>query len=219
MWRVIIRGILITASIVAIAAIIVPLYLLGIHASETWAVVAAALAVITSILSSWLALRVLEIQQDEKRPYPYPSIDVRSRYGLMQLRITNDGGSAARNIFIKWKKPLLNTQGEIVRFTKQENAPDIPILLSNESVAVLIGGSHTIYQQYSDMNYSGILEFQDVSGRKMKHTFYLSAETYRSTLDYEEEEVRTQFELQKIPEEIEKLRKEVMKIANKPEPE
>ena len=216
MWRIIIRGILITASIVAIVAIIVPLYLLGIHASETWAVVAAALAVITSILSSWLALRVLEIQQDEKSPYPYPSIDVRSRYGLMQLRIKNSGGSAARNIFIKWKKPLLNTQGEEVRFTKQGNTPDIPILLPNESVAVLVGGTRAIYELYQDMNYSGIIEFQDVSERKLKQIFYISAETYRSTLDYEDEELRTEMALQKLPEEIEKLRKEVMQIAGKP---
>jgi hypothetical protein len=217
MWRIIVRLILIIATIIAIAAIIMPLYILGTKASETWAVIAAALAVITSVLTSWFALRVLEIQQDEKKPYPYPSIDVRSRYGLMQLRITNKGGSPACNINIKWNKPLINIKEEVVRFIKQENAPDIPILLSNESIAILIGGVREMYNKYNNMNYSGIMEFQDVSGRKIKHTFYLSAETYRSTLDFMEEEGKTQMALQKVPEEIEKLRNEVIEIRKKSE--
>jgi len=154
MFRFIIRAIWVIAGIFSIIAIIMALLILGPNKSEVWAVVAAALAVITSIISSWAAQRVLEIQQDAQKPYPYPSIDVKSRYSLMQLRITNFGGTAARDIFIKWHKPLLNSQGEIVRFTKQENAPEIPILLPNESVAVLVGGSNAIYAQYLDMNYS-----------------------------------------------------------------
>ncbi len=214
MRRATFRGIWIIAAAMAIAAMVSALILVGLGKTETWVVVAAALAVITSIISSWSAQRVLELQEDAQQPYPYPSIDVKSRYLVMQLRVTNFGGSAARDIRLTWHDPLLNEQGDAVRFTDQEGVPEIPVLLSSESVAVFVGGSRALYEQYQDMNYSGEIEFTDASGKRMTHPFYLSAETYRSALVYDEEEPKTHVELQKIPNELRDLRREVEQLRS-----
>lgn len=212
--RIIVRIALLLATTISISAIVMSLLLLGPSRNETWVTIAGALAVITSVISSWPAQRVLELQQDAQLPYPYPSIDIKSRLDLMQLRITNYGGSVAHNVNIIWDKPLLNDKEEQVRFTKQIGAPEIPVLLPNESVAVLIGASHTLYKKFDDMNYSGKIEFSNASGKKQEHPFFLSAETYRSTLNYDEEEPKTHRQLQKIPDELQKLRNELNQIRN-----
>ncbi len=42
-----------------------------------WAVIAASLAVITAVVSSWNAQRVVELEEDRQLPYPYPYFDVK----------------------------------------------------------------------------------------------------------------------------------------------
>ena len=203
------RAILMLSLLISVSAIVSAFLSLGFGSPVAWAVVAAALAVITSVIPSWAAQRTLELQQDAQQPHPYPSIDATSRYGLLQLRVTNFGGGAAYDIKITWDKPLLTSKGEPVHFTTQEGAPEIPILLPNESIAILIGGCLQLFQKYNDMDYEGKIEFTNASKRKLSHTFYLSIEKYRHTLDFAEEDPKTQHELQKLPGEIEKLRVEL----------
>lgn len=210
MTRVTVRLILALSFLAALAAIVASLKFAGWQKAESWATVAAALAVITSIFSSWSSHRVLEVAEDEQQPYPYPSIDLKSRYGFMQLRLTNYGGSTAHNIRIKWHKPLLNNRGELVCFS--DNELELSILLPKQSVSVLVGSARELYQRYQDMNYSGSLEFKNASGRKKIIPFQLSAEIFRSSLIYDQEDSRTHYELQKIPQEISKLTNELKLI-------
>lgn len=212
MFKFTIRSLLILSTIISVVVIVFVLFVLGVKNPETWAVIAASLAVLTSVISSWSAQRVLEIEEDSQKPYCYPSIDIRSRYGLMQLRVTNYGGSVAREIYLHWDKPLLNSKSDVVKFTKQEGTPDIPILLPNESVSVLIDGTLSMFQRVQDMNYSGRINFKNASGKKIKYPFYVSAEIHRSSLSYDEEESRTHFELQKIPKELQKIGSDITRI-------
>jgi len=212
MPRIIARIILALSLVISIVVIVAALLSLGVRDPVAWAAVAAALAVITAVISSWVAQRALELQQDAQKPYPYPSVDVTSRYGLVQLRVTNYGGSAAHDINIKWDKPLLNSKEEPVRFTSQEGAPEIPVLMPNESILILIDGSLQLFQKYQDMNYTGQVEFKDASRKRMSHPFYISVEKYRKTLTFAQEDPKTHHELQKIPEEIQKLRTELRQI-------
>jgi hypothetical protein len=212
--RVVVRLGLFIALCVSVTAIATSIFIAGPRSTEVWATIAAALAVITSILSSWSAQRVLELAEDEQQPYPYPSIDVQSRYELMQLRVTNFGGSAAHDIWLRWDTPLLHPKGQIVRFTKNENVPDIPVLLPKESASILVGGSHEMFQKYTGMNYTGRIDFADAAGRRRSLPFRISAETYRSSLTYTEEEPRTHYDLQRIPKEIEKLTGEVRSLRD-----
>ncbi len=212
--RVLVRAILVVSLVVSIAAITTAFVVLGFRDATAWVVVAAALAVITSVISSWAAQRVLEIQQDVQKPYPFPSVDITSRYGLVQLCVRNYGGSAAYEISIKWDKPLLNSKGELVRFTDQVGAPEIPVLLPTESVSVLIDGSMQLFEKYQDLNYTGRVEFKNASGRRMTHPFLLSIEKHRKTLYFTQEDTKTHHELQRIPDELAKVCSELREIRN-----
>jgi hypothetical protein len=212
MPRIIARIILALALVISIVVIVAALLSLGLRDPVAWAAVAAALAVITSVISSWVSQRALELQQDSQKPYPYPSADVASRYGLVQLRVTNYGGSAAHDISIKWDKPILNSKEEPIRFTSQAGVPEIPVLMPNESISILIDGSLQLFEKYQDLNFSGWVEFKDASKKRQRHPFYLSIEKYRKTLDFAQEEPKTHHELQKIPEEIQKLYAELRQI-------
>jgi hypothetical protein len=212
MARITARIILALSLLISIAVIIFAFSALGFDDPVAWAAVAAALAVLTSVISSWVAQRSLELQQDAQKPYPYPSIDVTSRYGLAQLRVTNYGGSTAHNIYIKWDKPLLNSKEEPVRFTTQVGAPEISVLMPNESISILIDGSLQLFQKYQDMDYTGQIEFKDAAKRTLRHPFYLSIEKYRKSLTFAQEDVKTHHELQKLPGEMQKLHTELRNI-------
>ena len=173
MPRIIARVVLAASLITSIVVIVAALLSLGLRDPVAWAAVAAALAVITSVISSWVSQRALELQQDAQKPYPYPSVDVTSRYGLVQLRVTNYGGSAAHDSNIKWDKPLLNSREEPVRFTSQEGAPEIPVLMPNEGISILIDGSQQLFQKFQDMNFTGRVEFLDASKKRRGHPFCL----------------------------------------------
>jgi len=210
--RILTRIGLICAFSIAIIAITASLIFAGVRSGEAWATVAASLAVITSVFSSWSSQRVLELSEDAQKPYPYPSIDLKGRYELMQLCIVNTGGSPAHDIRILWKRPLLHPDGSIVRFAEISDAPDIPVLLPHESTSKLVGVAHEMYAKFENMNYSGELSFTDSSKRRYKIPFYISAESYRSSLTYSQEEPRTHYELQQIPNEIKRLTAEVRSL-------
>ena len=209
MPRTAIRLIWITAFIISVVVIFVSLFYLN-EEGAAWATIAAALSVIASLASSWSAQRVLELQEDQQKPFPYPSFDMISRFDLPQLRVTNLGGGVARNINLKWQSPLLNSKGEQVRFNT-EGKSEIPILLPQESVTSYIDGQLQLFQRYKgqEMNFAGEVEFEDASGKKFSHAFYLSLEKYSRGLSYTEEEPKTHHRIQQIPEKLQALTNEI----------
>ncbi len=151
---------------------------------QTWAIIAALLAVLTSILSAWTAQTALELQEDEKLPNPLVSFDLTSRYGVIQLRVTNNGGGSAHEIRLTWNTPLKNQRGNDVRFHDNPKLADIPILQPHETISVFIDGSHQFFQRYKDSNFTGEIEFRNASGKTTKRPFYMNS--FRlSTLDEE----------------------------------
>jgi hypothetical protein len=209
-----VRCSLVGIVLIAIAVIVVAIRNLGIGAKEAWATIAASLAVIVSVLSSWSTRSLLELQEHEREPYVYPSIDVESRYGLMQLRIKNYGGGPAFGVKLSWKKPLLDSKGEPKNFGKYDVEGRIPILLQKESLSILVDGNIQFYGAYKDCNYSGTIEFKDAAGRRKKYPFVVSAEMYRATLSYTDEAPKTHHQLQHIPDEIEKLTSAVSSLRD-----
>lgn len=179
---------------------------------EVWGTTAAVMAVGAALISFWVSQRDLESRQDASRPYPYPSIDLRSRSHLLQLKITNAGGTVAHNIRIIWEKPLLDMDGKEIRFTDIEEEPDIPVLLPNESVSKLVGPSHKFFAKNQNANYSGVIEFSDSSMKIFRHSFFLSPEAYRKSMVHETEDSLTHSSLQDLPGQIEKLTAAVNKL-------
>ena len=181
---------------------------------ETWAAVAAALAVLTAVLSSWSAQRVLELQEDQSKPYPYPTIDSVSRYGLLQLRVTNYGGGVAHDIRMIWDNPLTKASGAVVTFSGGASGGEIAVLMPRESIATLIDGHADFFAAYkpSEADYSGVLHFRDASGHSYQHRFRVNVGQYAGTLLHSEEAVRTHFELQRIPERLDLLTRELRNV-------
>jgi hypothetical protein len=214
MKKFLVRCFLIAIALIATAVIVVAIRSLGIGAKEAWATIAASLAVVVSVLSAWSTRSLLQLQEHEREPYVYPSIDVESRYGLMQLRITNFGGGPAFGVKLDWKKPLLDSKGEAKNFGKYDAEGRIPILLQKESLSILVDGNIQFYGANKDCNYSGTIEFKDSAGRKKKYPFDVSAETYRATLSYTNEAPKTHYQLQHIPGEIEKLTSAVSSLKD-----
>ena len=174
---------------------------------SAWAVIAASLAVITSVVSSWNAQRVVELEEDKQLPYPYPYIDVKGRFGVVLLRIKNFGQTAAHDICIDFTDELLDIHNKPIKFDSTENGVDIPILLPQQSITKTLGGQVDFFNQDKKHKYKGNIRFKNPSGKTMSHSFLVDAEMYGSTITYDEEEIKTHVELQKIPEAINNLAK------------
>ncbi len=170
-----------------------------------WAVIAASLAVITSVVSSWNAQRVVELEEDKQLPYPYPYFDLKSRYGLILLRVTNFGQSAAHNIKINFDIELIDHKGKSITFISGDGDSKIPILLPQQSLSKTIDGHVDFFKQKKVQNYTGTIKFENSSGKRMEHPFIIDAEMYAETPTYDKEDLKTHYELQKIPKAIDGL--------------
>ena len=188
---------------IIVAAISLKFALKGIESA--WAVIAALLAVITSVVSSWNAQRVVELEEDKQLPYPYPYFDVKSRYGLILLRVTNFGQSAAHNIKIEFDNELLDHKGKPIEFISGKDGSNIPILLPQQSISKTVDGHVDFFKEKKVKNYTGTIKYENASGKKLKHPFIIDAEMYAETPTYDKEDLRTHYELQKIPKAIEDL--------------
>jgi hypothetical protein len=189
--------------------------LAGIRANQTeaWATLAGALAVITSMISAWGAQRVVELEEDKLSPYPYPQFDVTSRYGLMLLKITNFGGGAAHKIQLVWDRPLKNSAGDEIRFAPDVPTNEVSVLVPGQQISKLIDGSTQFFTIPGPHVYRGIIKYEDSRGRKKSLPFLMDAESLKGTPSYVDERVRTQFELQKLPDVLKRLCDEVQRAA------
>lgn len=212
--RVIARLVLAFAFVAALAAPIVVFFVRGTDQPETWTITAAALAVMTSIISAWSSRRVVEFQEDAQRPNLFPTFDMTSRYGLALLRVKNTGGSTAHNIALEWNIALKNHHGETIGFTKKPEGPAIPVLLPGESISQIIGTPLNLLDAHPNTEYTGIITYEDTSSHTYIRPFRLDARAYHGTPAHDEESPKTHFELQKIPHELEAIRKAIEKLLS-----
>jgi hypothetical protein len=212
--RIIIRGVLIIVTILVIATVVL-LFISNTYINkENSAVISASLAVIAAIVSAWGAIRVVERSEDAEKPYLYPSFDLEGRYNLIQLVLRNYGGSPAYNINLDFNEHVLDIEGNPVNFSVSSEASDIPVLLPGERISVIVGGSGDIISKYSNLNFSGQVSFENRSKKKYKYKFYISLEQYRKTILYGNEELRTNYELQKLPKLMKEISNELQEIKN-----
>ena len=97
-----------TAFAIAVIIPVVAFIVRGADKPETWTVAAAALAVITSVISTWSSRRILELQEDAQKPNPTPAFDLSSRHGLALLRVKNTGAATAHNVSLEWDIELFD---------------------------------------------------------------------------------------------------------------
>lgn len=201
------------ALLLAIAVIWIVLSQSDSNVATVGATLAGALAVVTAVVSAWGAQRVVELEEDRQRPYPYPSFDLSSRFGLVLFRIENSGGSTAHDICIDWHGEALSSGGKEIRFSLDDEKIQIPVLLPGKAISKMVNGQIEFFQPGQKRQHSGIIKFKDPAGRKYSHEFKMDAEMYRGTPTHSEEEIKTLFELQKIPAHLIKLENELKKIG------
>ena len=201
------------ALLLALAVIGVVISQYNSNVATVGATLAAALAVVTAVVSAWGAQRVVELEEDRQRPYPYPSFDFASRYGLVLFRIENSGGSTAHDISIVWNgDALMNSGGNEVRFSDVGEEIQISVLFPGQSISIMVDGHIKFFNSGQKHQHSGVIKFKDPAGRKYTHQFKMDTEMYRGTPTHSKEENKTQFELQNIPDHLKKIEDELSKI-------
>ena len=206
MTRTIVRISLLVSFIVAVGVAYYAVSELGLDTSETWLLLAADLAVITSIFSTLSSQRILELEEDTREPDVHLEFDPYSRYTLTQLRVKNRGGSYARNIRFNFDRPMRREQGGEIRFGQEDRESFIPILNQDESVAQLVGPSLWFFENNETTTFTGKIKFRNASGKKFERDFTVSAEQYRTSLVHDNEIVKAFRDLQDVPAVLKQIR-------------
>ncbi len=152
------------------------------------------LAVVAAIVAAWPTVRMFEMQRDALRPSPAPYFDITSRYGLLLLRVKNLGAGVAYDVTLKWDQHPKNEAG-----TDMTALDLIPSLMPQASAFINVGRPRELFQKYKSMQFSGTIEFKDLTGKKMSQPFKCSADEHRFSLVYDDETTRTLYDLQKLP--------------------
>jgi len=183
-------------------------------------VFAGSAAVITAVISAFVAMHSAELTEERLKPYPYPYIDTISRYELAQLRIKNVGGTAAHNVYLEWAgasipKITLPSNDKPLLASGKDNA--IAVLLPYDSISQALGPLGDIVKQAKaeGSEWKGYVNFKDSRGQEHRIPFLIDITNLRFGLLYDTEEPRTMYELQKLPEQICKLTKAVKDLKGK----
>jgi hypothetical protein len=186
--------------------------------NREWETVTASVSLIIAIISAWIAHEIFIKQSDTERPQIILRLDFKSRYGLILLVAENFGQKPAFNIKIMWDKELMNLNDEVITFNKYDSIFDIPVLNTKEQTSIYIDTSDQFFEKHKEdeLDYSGIISFQESlnSKKRTKYPFYLSFKHYGLTPYFENELPKTLYELQKIPEKLDKIEEALKK--NKP---
>ncbi len=184
--------------------------------NKEWETITASISLIIAIISGWIAYEVFIRQAEAEKPQIVLRLDFRSRYGLIMLLAENLGTRPAFNIKLSWDKELKNHNGEIVKFNQYDQDSDIPVLNAKEQTSVIIDTPGNFFEKYKNdsLDYSGTISYQETltSKRKTKYPFRFSFKHYGASPSFENEEPKTMYELQKIPEKLNEIKIALDKI-------
>jgi hypothetical protein len=176
----------------------------------------ASISLTIAIISGWIAYEAFYTQSLNSKPQIVLRLDFRSRYGLVLLVAENLGSKPAFNIRFKWNQDLLNHKGEKVTFSKSISPIDIPVLNAKESTSTIIGTPTTFYEK-SEMNldFDGLVIFNESlnSRKETSYSFQFSFQHYRNSPMDETEEPKTMYQLQMIPQHLDKIKDELNRIT------
>ena len=129
------------------------------------------------MIAAWGAQKVIEREDDARRPLPDLTVDVSSRYALAQLVLRNVGGTPAFDVRIHWDTPLLNSKGNTVSFSERADDVAAVILPNDERVTAFIDAVSSLVKR-NETIYSGKLTYAERPGGKRKtHEFTLDLES------------------------------------------
>jgi len=170
----------ISLNIILVCTFIFSIWILikAYHSHES-STIAASLAVITALITTWSSQKVIWKQEDDLEPEIVIGFDLDSRSGFIQLTISNVGGSSAFDVNIEWQKPLINGKGSII------TTPHIKTFLKGEIYRIIVAPSVRTFEDAKTLNeeliYDGhvIYKLNKHDKRYQKSDFQISLEPYR----------------------------------------
>lgn len=176
-------------------------------------------AVLASAVSAIVAFRTVAIVEESQRPYPYPYIDIKSRYGLSLIKIKNAGGTAAHRVYIEWDDgvPALRqgrgTEAQSIHFACDEQHA-ISNLMPGEEQAALLGVHHWVAEQLKTVKpkLKGNVVFQDVKGNVCRTPFFIDTSFYEWALADATELLKAQRAITELPDVLSKMEKSLASI-------
>lgn len=198
----------------SVAIFLAALNVIGPSKIEAWAVLVAVLAVLSSVVSAWSSYRVVDLQKEAIKPHVTISYDFESRYDLAQLKLKNTGGSAAKNIKIDWTRKLKDHNEEEITFGSTDQNFAISHLAQGEEINRIIDVGFKFFERYENTKISGNISYNDLNDNKISNRFEISAEHFRGSPTYSNEELKTNYEIQKIPKSLDQLTKQIDRLTS-----
>lgn len=191
----------------------VVLVVISVHQKE-WGTATASLSLIIAIISAWIAFETFRTMEDQKQPLLTITPDFNNRYNIFQLRLRNHGQYSSYNVKIDWNNYPTNPKGEKVTFNSWKSSDyEAYVLNGKEETSVFIDSTLSFFERYKDKDlyFSGFISYSLSKESKTRKTesFEFSLDHYLKSLSYEKEEVKTYFELQRIPIKLEEIKKEI----------
>ena len=182
-------------------------------------------AVLAASISALVAFRSVAIVEETQRPYPYPYIDTKSRYGLSLIKIKNAGGSAAHRVYLEWDGgvPELRqgsgNEAQPIQFAADE-AHAISVLMPGDESATLLGVHHWVVQKLkaNPRELRGSVAFQDVKGNVCRLPFFIDTSFYQWALADETELLKAQNAMTHVPEVLTQMSKSLEQISKSLKP-
>ena len=178
-------------------------------------------AVLAAAVSALVSFRTVAIVEESQRPYPYPYIDIKSRYGLSLIKIKNAGGSAAHGVYVDWGgcTPLLH-QGPNSEALPIHIACDkdhaISILMPGDEQSAILGVHHWVAERLKKdkPTLRGHVISHDVKGNICRTPFFIDTSFYEWALADETELLKAQRAMTELPRALTKINKSLSKIKN-----
>jgi len=180
---------------------------------QKWNTVASSLAVITAIIGSWSAQRIIWKEEEELQPNLNLQLNLKSRKGFIQFQIENTGKSSAYDVQIKWKKPLIGINNKEIHFKSGTEGVDFKQIGKNQKFSCIVGVTAEILKKNEGkkepLDFLGEIQYKKSPKGlfKIKKDFFISLEPYSSSisLDYEDD-------IQNFYSEASKIHKDLIEI-------
>lgn len=207
--RIAVRIILLAVFLVALAVVLVslvPSLRSPVTAAPDWSnPLAAALAVVAAAISAWGSQRLLEQEEDVRKPFVLVLLDVSSRHMVTQLVLRNAGQLPAYDVEIQWQNPPRRKDGSPVSFSDRPDGLVTPALDGGTSVASYVDITRNLLQRET-LTYVGTVLYATSPGKKKTHQrFQVSLEPYRHTLTLPDDMSVALEALPRIPDELKKI--------------
>ena len=202
--RIPIRIVFIFIGVLSILLIYFALANTDLVKANAYSIVAASMAVITALFSSYSSIKLIENEEDKNKPNISISIDCFSRYGLVQYKICNNGASAAKDIKIVFSKDIYEENADNTILSKIDGKI-INYLAPFEELYIPIGVHVKVFDTMKKQVYSGKLLYSDSVNKKYQDMFIVDFDKYKDNITHSDEIGKMAYELQNLPEIVRKL--------------